>query len=81
MNTLVKIIWAVLIIVILGMLVQQFTRTDVREGYLFCGPTDCNCVCQRNPYKKYCNSPYFKDGTASLCNCQWNDEQGLCLPK
>ena len=49
------------------------------EPFTFCDPTDCSCVCDRNMYKAYCNSPYLKDGPEALCKCQWDKHSKKCM--
>lgn len=67
------------ILLIAFVIYSLFKMNHVVEGYAFCGATECeNCVCERTPYKEYCNSMYLDYGPAGLCKCRWNDEKGKC---
>jgi len=48
------------------------------EHFLFCNPSDCKCVCNRNEYKGYCENPYSKGGPQALCKCSWSEASRKC---
>lgn len=76
----ISIIFVLLILCVLASFVYKFFGVDVTyENFTFCAPDDCACVCERNEYKAYCNSPYLKDGPEGLCNCRWDAGSRMCV--
>ena len=73
----VNIILMFIILCILASLVYKLFGVKV-EKFTFCSPDDCSCVCNRNMYQKYCDSPYLKDGPEALCNCRWDKQNRTC---
>jgi len=70
------------ILAILAMFLYNFFGVNVTtEGFLFSAPDQCKTICARlgNGYgTAYCQSPYLKDSTASMCNCVYNKQTGIC---
>lgn len=78
MKSVVNIILMFLVLCLLSALAYKLFGVNVKEGFLFCNPDDCSCVCQRMEYAKYCDSPYLKQGPAALCNCKWDASTRTC---
>lgn len=69
----------VLAVLLVAFSLYYLVRSHVVEGYAFCGATQCSdCVCNRIPYKQYCQSNYLDYGPAGLCQCKWNDASSQC---
>lgn len=83
MISLFNIILMFLILAVLTSIIYRILGMQgnygMNENFTFCAPDDCACVCERNEYKNYCNSPYLKDGPEGLCNCRWNKEKRMCM--
>lgn len=81
MISVLNIIVMFIVLAILAYVIFIFTGVNVQstEAFTFCAPDDCACVCERNEYQKYCDSPYLKDGPEALCNCKWDKASRMCV--
>lgn len=78
MQSIKNIVFMLVGLVVFLWLLNTFLGVNTQEGFTFCNPGDCDCVCERNEYKNYCTSPYLKDGPAGLCKCEWDSASRVC---
>ena len=81
-TNIVNIVIMFLVLIIVSAIIYNTLGVKVQydvENFTFCKPDECDCACDRNMYKAYCNSPYLKDGPEALCNCQWDDASRKCV--